>query len=854
MDEKVLTNCTVGGPVYVHVKNGKMVRVRPLIYSADDPKGWTIRVGEKSFSPIRKATIAPYIQAAKRWVYSKNRILYPLKRVDFNAKGDRHTENRGKSGYERISWDEALDIVAGEIERVKTEYGDASSIMMTEGSHMNWGNIGYRFSTYHRFMNLVGRSVQFDNPDSWEGWHWGATHAYGFYWRLGAPEQYDLLEDAMKNTELFVVWSGDPDSTRGIYGGQDGATWRLWLKELGKKIIFIDPFCNYTATILADKWIAPRPGTDTALAAAIAYVWIKEDTYDKDYVAKRTFGFEAFRDYIMGKEDGVPKTSEWAEEKTLIPARVIRALAREWASKRTMLSCGSIGGWGGACRTSYAHEWTRYMVLLQAMQGYGKPGVNIWSFGGSGAPINSDFFFPGYAEGGISGDAAGLKYLVPRGMVKVVTGKPPGVAHVQKLNLPEAINGIPHEWYGEGFCGASVAQQFLKYKYPSPEGHPQVHLFHRFGASFFGIQTNVNRWVGAYKNPRLEFFSCQTPHFGGEAQYCDIILPACTNFERNDIGEWANCSGYIPHVQSAANFRVIVYMKKCIEPLGESKSDYDICTLMAERLGFKELYTENNNYEDWIKRMYEVSDLPKYIAWDEFVKKGYFIVPFPDDYKSTPAMRWFYENRQRDTPDWGPNSYDTPNYKKSCVATPSGKIEFLSQSLQRFAPDDEERPPVPKYIPSWEGHETDVAKKYPLALISPHPRFSFHTQYDFAHHPWLDEIPHHRIVKDGYAYWTIRINPKDASARGIKHKDVVKVYNDRGAVLCVAYVTERASPGALHSYESCGQYDPLEPGKPGSIDRAGCVNLLTSERYMSKRATGMAPNSCLVEVEKWKGN
>ncbi|MEM2163572.1 MAG: molybdopterin-dependent oxidoreductase, partial [Candidatus Bathyarchaeia archaeon] len=110
-------------------------------------------------------------------------------------------------------------------------------------------------------------------------------HMWGFYWRLGTPEQYDLLEDALKHCEMIVFWSSDPDSTRAIgYQGYESAPWRQWLKELGVKMVFIDPHFNYTAALFADKWIAPRPGTDTALALAIAHVWITEGRYDKEYV------------------------------------------------------------------------------------------------------------------------------------------------------------------------------------------------------------------------------------------------------------------------------------------------------------------------------------------------------------------------------------------------------------------------------------------------------------------------------------------------------------------------------------------------------------------------------------------
>lgn len=159
---------------------------------------------------------------------------------------------------------------------------------------------------------------------------------------------------------------------------------------------------------------------------------------------------------------------------------------------------------------------------------------------------------------------------------------------------------------------------------------------------------------------------------------------------------------------------------------------------------------------------------------------------------------------------------------------------------------------MPRYIPSWEGYNTEeLTCKYPLQFISPHPRFSYHTHHDNKSF-WLDDIPQHRVKKDGYAWWPVRIHPVDAGKRGISEGDIVKVYNGRGVVLCIAHVTERIRPGSVHAYEAGANYDPLEPGKPGSIDRGGCVNLLTPARMVSQNAPGMASNSCLVEISKWE--
>ena len=163
-------------------------------------------------------------------------------------------------------------------------------------------------------------------------------------------------------------------------------------------MIVIDPYFNHTQALLGDKWFSPRLGTDVAMGLAIAYTWLTEGTYDKEYIAGRTTGFDEWKDYVLGKTDGMAKTPEWAEAESGIPAREIRALAREWASKKTMLAAGGPGGMGGACRASSGNEWARTMVALAAMQGLGKPGSNIWGTT-SGAPRRLQLHVPRLRRG-----------------------------------------------------------------------------------------------------------------------------------------------------------------------------------------------------------------------------------------------------------------------------------------------------------------------------------------------------------------------------------------------------------------------------------------------------------------------
>jgi molybdopterin guanine dinucleotide-containing S/N-oxide reductase-like protein len=836
MSEQIFTNATISGPVSVYVTDGRITRIRPLQVDKDDLKPWTITDPHGTgYSPPRELKVGPYIMAARSQIYSEDRLLHPLKRVDFDPKGERHPENRGKSGYEPISWAEALDLVAGEMERVRTRYGQAA-IGALDQDHHNWGIVGYRFGPYFRFFNTIGFTEVLHNPDSWEGWHWGAPHVYGYWWQLGVPEQFDLLEDTMRHADNIVYWSIDPDFVRAAYNGMESAIWFEWMKSAGKQQIFIDPFCNYSASRIADKWIAPRPGTDAALALAIAYVWIKEGTYDRQYLAERTVGFEEFVRQVDGTSDGVPKTPEWAAEITAVPARTIEALAHEWAAGTTTV----MGvGMGGACRTAYAHEYARLVVFLQAMQGLGKPGINLWG-NATGAPANYDVFFPGYA------DLDAMMSFSRAAKRKAIN---PVDQRLYRLMLADSILDPPVKWTGEGFCGQKMEQQFAEFVYPMP-GYPEVRMLYRYGAASLGTMTEGNKLVKMFQSPKLETVLVQDCWWHTETGFADIILPACTNFERNDIAEWGEAGGYLKWGTTGSNYRVITYQHKCIEPLGESKSDYWIFSQLAKRLGVWDEFSDGGkSEEDWIRAYFDISDLPNHISWEEFLKKGYYVVPVPDPYQSKPAFRWFYEGRECDTPD--PMNPNRGTEKASQLATPSGKIEFVSGSLSANTPEDDERPPLPRYIPSWEGHDSALAAKYPLQMISPHPRYSFHGHFD-KKGSWIYDIPDHRRLVNGYYYWTVRISPPDAAARGIKDGDVVRLFNDRGSVLGAATVTERIKPGVIHSFCSCGKYDPVEPGKPYSLDRGGCVNLLTSDRLMSRNAPGMAPNSCLVEIERWE--
>ena len=840
-------NNTNGGPVFVYVKAGRIVRITPIEFDEFDATPWTIHARGRQFTPPRRGTVNPYVFGLKSMIYSPDRLLYPMKRVDFDPNGERNCQNRGISGYERISWDEALDIVAGEIKRVKREHGPGA-IMNSSGSHHTWGNIGYWLSAKTRFMNTIGSSQVVHNPDSWEGWYWGAMHHWGNSMRNGATDTYGTIEDCLQEAEMIVFWSSDPESTSGVYGAFEGTVRRQWAKELGIRMVHIDPYFNHTAALLGGKWLAPRPDTGNAMALAIAHVWITEDLYDKDYVAARTTGFDAWRAYVLGETDGEPKTPEWQEAETTVPAKDVRALARAWGTHKTYLSPGGLAGFGGACRCATGIEWARSMVCLMAMQGLGKPGVNMGCLQ-QGAPVDTHFYFPGYAEGGFSGDLdfTGLRVNMYQRMPQLPSMNSVSQM-IPRLRIPEAI--LDQECEGYPTDPKSIEGQFRKFKYPAP-GHSPAKLYYKYGGSHFGTMADSNRYARMYRSDNLEFVVNQSIWFEGEAKFADIILPACTNFERWDIGETANSGGYSHHQFIQWNHRVITMQHKCIEPLGESKSDYQIFQELAQRLGLGAPFSEGTTELEWCQRLFDASDLPKVTSWGHFMRKGYYVVPAPPEAHRAPvSYRWFAEGKKKNVPELAPLPSDYTETWRDGLQTQSGKLEFESSSLKRFAPDDPERPPIPTYRPSWEGHRsTELIAKYPLQLISPHPRYSFHTMFD-GKDGIINDVKDHRMLINGTYYWIIRINRQDAVKRGITTGTLVKAFNDRGAVILAAHVTDRLPPGTVHACEGSAIYAPT--GEPGaSPDRGGCINVLTPSRSIIKRSHSTASNSCLVEVALW---
>jgi anaerobic selenocysteine-containing dehydrogenase len=371
-----------------------------------------------------------------------------------------------------------------------------------------------------------------------------------------------------------------------------------------------------------------------------------------------------------------------------------------------------------------------------------------------------------------------------------------------------------------------VEDQFKKYTYPIPkkEGGTEVHMIWMDNPCRTTCWNNAYLSVEAFRSPKIECIVAQHPWLENDYLLADIILPANTTFEVNDI---------VTNTIHGVNIASTTLQKQAIEPLGESKSDYEIVLEVARKLGKYDEITQGKSLEEWIKHCYEIMGLPDLIGWEDFNEKGYYLFPPDSEWEKYPAgMLRFYQD-----PEGNP------------LPTPSGKLEFYSERLATHFPDDRERPPLPHWIESSETHDErpsgERAKKYPLLIVSNHPRWRMHAQCDDI--PWTREFPTCKVRGwDGYLYEPVWIHPEDAEKRGIKGGDIVRIHNDRGAVLGGAYLTERIIPGAV-SQDHGARCDWIIPGE---LDRGGANNLISPAGLVSKHCGGEVTSGFLVEVEK----
>jgi trimethylamine-N-oxide reductase (cytochrome c) len=603
---------------------------------------------------------------------------------------------------------------------------------------------------------------------------------------LEVYEQQTAWPTILENSSTVVFWGCCP-----INNNQVGthpadhyayvAMQQLREKANGRKIkvISIDPRLTDTAQYLGADWIAPRPNTDTVLMLALMHTLYTEKKYDSDFIAKYTYGFDKFVPYLLGESDGQPKTAEWAAPITGVDASEIRELAHTLAQGRTMLISGY-----AIQRADHGEQPYWALVTLAAMLGHiGLPG------GGFGFSYH-------YDNGGS------------------LTAKAPGIVGISVGDNP-IKSALPFERVTEmllnpnapfDFNGEQMTYPDIKMMYWAG-GNPLTHLW------------QTNKVIEAWRRP--ETIVVADPFWTATARFADIVLPVTTAFERNDI-----------ELSGTYSQKFIVSMHKAVEPVGESRSDFDIMTGIAKRLGFEDEFTERKTEMEWLRSFYAQAQqaakaldvaMPEFDAfWNG---SGYVEFPIPADAK-----------------DYVKHADFRADPVKNPLGTPSGKIEIYSNTIAGFKYED--CPPHPTWIEPTEWLGGPQAGKYPLHIISPHPQYRLHSQLD------------NTVLREAYeisAREPIWINSSDAKAREIAQGDVVRVFNDRGSVLAGAFVTSRVRGGVVVLHEGAW-YDPERPGEIGTLCKHGLVNVLTLDKGTSKLAQGNIANTALVQVEKYSGN
>ena len=683
-------------------------------------------------------------------VYSPSRLKYPLIRVG----------ERGNGKFKRISWDKAIDIVADETKRIIDTYGPEAIFECTYSGSFYVMLHSTLWGANYRLLNHLGGRTAFGTLTSNTAASWASRYTYGVLFGEDANSLSDLI-----HSRLIVLWGFNPAENR---FNSDTVYWLKRARDRHIKFVCVDPCYTDTARILNAEWIPIRPSSDTAMLIAMAYVLMTEDIYDKAFVDRHVYGFAEYRDYVLGLKDDLPKTPQWASEITGVRTETIVGLTRELASSKP---AAIIQGWAPG-RTAYGEQYHRAAIALQAMTG------NIGIRGGSGSCVG------------------------------VQCKGRPGTTSLKELLAAQRLSqGSRLAFGGKGveIQAGKWADAVLKGKaggYPS-----DIRMIWVVGHNILNQRQNVKKGIEAFQ--KVEFVVCQEQFLTPTARYSDIVLPANTNFERNDIA-FPFTKGFFA-----------IFANKAIEPLWESKSDYEMVRMLAKRLGLTDF---NDKEEDEsLRELFDSSMLGQHIDFDVFRQKGFLrleehqVIAFEQEIKD-PARIPFQ--------------------------TPSGKIEIYSQQLEEMDFDVQDYssvvseyrkiPLVPTFIGCDEMPGSERARKFPLQLTTPHCKYRVHSQ--FWNVPRLRKLYEHEV-------W---INPVDAKPRSIRNGDLVRVYNDRGAIRVYAKVTDRILQGVVRCHEGAW-YDPDKDG----LDRGGCVNVLIDDMLTSPAGASNC-NTCLVEITKEK--
>lgn len=484
--------------------------------------------------------------------------------------GPGSSSERGTDAFVEVSWQTAIELLSTELRRVLDTTGPGAIY----GGSYGWASAG-RFhhaqGQLHRFLNTLGGYVS-------------SVYSYS----NGAGEvildrvmgnMRDLMnrsaswESIVAECDLFVSFGGIPIKNTNVNpGGVSRHTARKHLLDAvgnGVEFVHFSPVRDDVLTTLGSTWHPIRPGSDVAVMLAIAYVLETEHLVDREAIEKYAVGYERFRRYLLGETDGAPKTPEWAEPLSEIPAGEIRELARRMARGRTMINVS----WS-LQRSDHGEQPAWLGLVLAAMLGQvGLPGGG-YGFGyGSMAYVGAaplPFGLPRFNQGHNS-----VKAFIPCARISDMLLNP----------------GEPFDFNGQRLA------------------YPEIELVYWVGGNPFHHHQDLGRLRRALAQPAT--IVVHEPYWTAMARHADIVLPSTVSLERNDIGAAGNDPG-------------LIAMRQAVEPYAQARNDYDIFRDLAAKLGVEDRFAEGRDEGEWLRRMYE--------RWQGNIAHLGFIVPDFDEF------------------------------------------------------------------------------------------------------------------------------------------------------------------------------------------------------------------------------
>ncbi|ELY2748349.1 molybdopterin-dependent oxidoreductase [Cronobacter sakazakii] len=712
-DERVVwsactVNCGSRCPLRMHVVNGEIRYVE------------TDNTGGDDYDGLHQVRACLRGRSMRRRVYNPDRLKYPMKRVG----------KRGEGKFVRISWDEALDTIAQGMKRIISDYGN-EAIYLNYGTGTLGGTMTRSWppgkTLLARLMNCCGGYLNHYGDYSSAQIAAGLNYTYGGWADGNSPSD-------IENSKLVVLFGNNLGETRMSGGGVTYYLEQARAKSQARMIV-IDPRYTDTAAGREDEWIPIRPGTDAALASAIAWVLITENYVDQPFLDNYCVGYDEktlppgapanghYKAYILGDgPDGTAKTPAWAAPITGIPEARIIKLAREIGEAKPAFIAQ---GWGPQ-RHSNGELACRAIAMLPILTG------NVGIHGGNSGAREGSFSLPfermPTLQNPVETSISMFTWTdaIERGPSMTATAD--GVRGKEKLDVP-----IKMIWNYAGNC---LINQ-----------HSQINRTHEI----------------LQDDKKCELIVVIDCHMTASARYADILLPDCTASEQMDFALDASCG----------NMAYVIFADQAIAPRFECRTIYDITSALAARMGVGDTFSEGRTQEGWLRHLYAQSRraIPELPDFDTFRQQGIFKLRDPQGHHV--AYQAFRENPTANPLD-----------------TPSGKIEIYSSALADIAahwqlPEGDVIHPLPVYSPGFEQVSDPLRAQYPLQLTGFHYKSRTHSTYGNVD------------VLQAACRQQVWINPQDAQARGINDGDPVRVWNARGEARIEAKVTPRIMPGVV---------------------------------------------------------